>query len=175
MVNGRPYRKPTRHDDFVAYRQELIGPRAFLTTGVRAGIEQLRTVPTGWGQDFPGYMQRYGSAYGEHAINTSVRFGLAGVLHEDVRYLVCHDCTAGQKIGNALLAEFTARRGEDGHRTFSVTPIVAGVSGPLVAYAAWFPPGYGTSQALQHASFGFGTRILFHMVREFVADPKDKP
>jgi hypothetical protein len=175
MVNGRPYHKPTRHDDLVAYRQELFGPRPFIAAGVRAGIEQLRTVPTGWGQDFPGYLQRYGSAYGEQSINSSVRFGLASLQHEDVRYLICHDCTAGQKVGNAFLAEFTARHGEDGHRTFSATPIVAGLSGPLVAYSVWYPPGYGPRQALQHATFGFGTRIAFHLVREFLADKQTRP
>lgn len=175
MVNGRPYRKPTARQDLLAYRQELIGPRAFLSAGIRSGIEQARGVPTGWGKDFAGYAQRYGSAYAEETIDSSVRFAIAGALHEDVRYLVCHECTAGQKVRNAFLAEVTARHGADGHRAFSVTPIVAGVSGPLVAYSAWYPAGYGTSDALRHATFGLGTRILFHVVREFLADRSDRP
>ncbi len=89
---------------------------------------------------------------------------------EDVRYLICHDCSAGDKLKNAVLAEFTARHGEDGHRTFSPTPIVAGMSGPLVAYSAWYPPGYDTSDAAKHAIFGFGFRIAGHILREFIAD-----
>jgi hypothetical protein len=173
IVNGRPYQKPSVHDNLRAYRQEVIGTRAFFSAGIRGAIEQARPVPIGWGQDFPGYIQRYGSAYGESAIDSSVRFGLAGLLHEDVRYLSCHKCSLSDKFANAFLAEFTARHGEDGHRSFSVTPIVAGFSGPLVAYSAWYPPGYGPEDAAKHSVLGFGTRIVFHLVREVFFD-RDK-
>jgi hypothetical protein len=176
VVNGALYRKPTRHEDLVAYRHELYGPRPFISAAIRSAIEQGRDRPVGWGQDFPGYAQRYGSAYAEFAIDSSVRFGLAGVLHEDVRYLICHQCSAGAKIENAVLAEFTARHGADGHRALSPTPIVAGFSGPLVAYSAWYPPGYGPGDAAGHAVFGFGFRIVGHVVREFLADRgKNRP
>ena len=170
VVNGRPYRKPTRREDFNAYRHDMIGPRPFIGAAIRSGIEQARDVPIGWGQDFPGYIQRYGSAYGEAAIDTSVRYGMAAALHEDVRYLSCHACSAGEKFANAFLYEFTARHGDDGVRSFSPTPIVATFSGPLVAYAAWYPPGYTSEMALKHATLGFSTRILFNIVREFAFD-----
>jgi len=174
FVNGRLYHKPTRREDLRAYEHELIGPRVFISAAVRSGIEQIRPVPVGWGQDFPGYIQRYGSAYGEFGIDSSVRYALAGVLHEDVRYLICHKCSGGAKVKNAFLAEMTARHGEDGHRTFSLTPIAAGFSGPLIAYSAWFPPGYNEGDAAKHAMFGFGFRIVGHMVREFFFDKDTK-
>ncbi len=174
FVNGRLYHKPTRREDLRAYEHELIGPRVFISAAVRSGIEQIRPVPVGWGQDFPGYIQRYGSAYGEFGIDSSVRYALAGVLHEDVRYLICHKCSGGAKVKNAFLAEMTARHGEDGHRAFSLTPIAAGFSGPLIAYSAWYPPGYGAGDAAKHAMFGFGFRIVGHMVREFFFDKDTK-
>ena len=170
MVNGRPYHKPSRREDFRAYVHELVGPRPFIAAAVRGGIEQARDLPVGWGQDFPGYVQRYGSAFGEAGIDTSVRYGLAAVLHEDVRYLICHHCSAGDKFENAFLAEFTARHGDNGVRSFSVTPIVASFSGPLVAYSTWYPAGYTTEQALKHSTVGFSTRVVFHLVREFFFD-----
>ena len=174
LVNGRPYRQPTARQNFIAYRQEMIGPRPFISAAVRSGIEQARTVPVGWGQDFPGYLQRYGSAYGEAAIDSSVRFAMGAALHEDVRYLLCHHCNFGGKLANAALAEVTARHGSDGHRTFSPTPIVSAFSGPMIAYAAWYPPGYTERQAAGHAFLGIGTRIVFRMVREYVFD-RDTP
>ena len=174
LVNGRPYRKPTAKEDLRAYRGDLFGARPLIHAAVRSGIEQIRTVPVGWGQDFPGYMQRYGSAYGEAAIDNSVRYGLGSLLHEDVRYLVCHDCTFGDKLANAALYEVTARHGADGHRTFSMTPIVASFSGPEVAYAAWYPPGYTPEMAAKHAFLGIGTRVLFNLLREYTRD-RDTP
>lgn len=164
------YLKPTAAENFRAYRREMIGPRPFIHAAIRSGIEQGRDVPTGWGQDFAGYAQRYGSAYGEAAIDTTVRYGLGAALHEDVRYLRCNDCDFGGKLKNAVLAEFTARHGADGHRIFSPTPIVASFSGPSVAYAAWYPPGYTESMAAKHALFGVGTRIAFHLLREYIGE-----
>jgi hypothetical protein len=175
MVNGRPYRRPTRREDLLAYRRELIGPRPFISAAIRSGIEELHGVPTGWGKDFPGYVQRYGSAYGEFAIDSSVRFGLAAVSHEDVRYLICHHCSAGAKIQNAILSQVSARHGAHGHRNFSPTPIIAGFSGPLIAYSTWYPPGYDVGDASRHAAFGFGFRIASNILREFIADRDSKP
>jgi hypothetical protein len=168
----RAYDPPTRHDDFHAYSMELIGPRTFIAASFRAGIEQTRLVPVGWGRDVPGYLQRYGSAYGEAAIDSTTRYSLAQVFHEDVRYFPCYGCSVWDKYENAVLAEVSARRGEDGHRVFSATPILAGFSGPLIAYAAWYPPGYSNAQAIQHAGLGFITRIGFHLLREFIVDRK---
>lgn len=170
MVNGRPYHQPTRRENFKAYEHEVIGPRPFLGAALRSGIEQGRTVPVGWGQDFPGYAQRYGSAYAETVIDSSVRFGLAAALHEDTRYLVCHHCTLGAKFENAVLAEVTNRHGADGRREFSVVPIVASFSGPLVSYASWYPAGYGAEDAAKHSALGLIFRISGHMVRETLFD-----
>jgi hypothetical protein len=174
FINGRIYHKPTRREDFKAFEQELYGPRPFISAAIRSGIDQLRTKPVGWGDDFPGYLQRYGSAYGEFGIDSSVRYGLAALFHEDVRYLICHKCSASHKIENAVLAQFTARHGEDGHRIISLTPVVAGFSGPLIAYSAWYPPGYDTGDAARHAMFGFGFRIVGHLVSEFFFDKDTK-
>lgn len=173
-MNGRPYSRPTRQQNFKAYEHEIIGPRVFLGAAMRSGIEQARTVPTGWGQDFPGYGQRYGSAYAEMVIDSSVRFGLAAALHEDTRYIICHKCSAGAKFKNAALAEVTNRHGVDGRREFSVVPIVANFSGPLVAYSAWYPPGYDAGMAAKHSSLGLMFRFGGHVVREFLFDRDPK-
>jgi hypothetical protein len=44
IVNGVLYRKPTRREDFLAYRHELIGPRPFVSAAIRSGIEQARSL-----------------------------------------------------------------------------------------------------------------------------------
>jgi len=171
MVNGRPYHFPTPGEQAVALRHELIGARPLVHAAIRSGIQQGRGTPAGWGEDFPGYLQRFGSAYGEAAIDNTVRFGMGLALHEDDRYLVCHRCSAWDKIKNAALSQVTARKGADGHRVASPTPFVAALSGPLVAYSAWYPPGQGTPQmALKHSVFGVVTRFGFATAREFLFD-----
>lgn len=175
LVSGRFYKHCTGKEQFAEYFRDTYGYRSFLSAGVRAGIEQYNTVPTGWGQDTAGYFQRYGSAFGETAIERTVRYSLAAALHEDVRYLICHKCSFGEKLQNAVFSEFTARHGTDGHRVFSVTPIIGSVSGPLIAYSAWYPPGYGPDRAIKHVGLGVGTRIGFRLLQELVFDRDSKP
>jgi hypothetical protein len=172
LFYSRAYDRPTRHDAIQAYSLEILGPRTFIAAFFRAGIEQARLIPAGWGRDVPGYLQRYGSSYSESAIDSTTRFSLAQIFHEDVRYFPCYGCKVWDKYENAVLAEVSTRRGEDGHRAFSATPILAGFSGPLIAYAAWYPAGYSTADALHHAGLGFITRIGFHLLREFIVDRK---
>jgi hypothetical protein len=175
IVNGRPYHFPTPHEQAHAYLHELIGPFAFVRAGIRAGIEQARDTPSGWGQDFPGFLQRYGSAYGEAALRDTIVYGMSQALHEDDRYLVCHRCSFGDKVENAALAEFTARRGVDGHRVFSPTPIAASIGAPMIAYAAWYPPGNSPTLSLRHVAFSVATRFAFDLVlREWLFDRDTK-
>jgi hypothetical protein len=175
IVNGRPYRKPTAKDNLRYYEHSLFGPRAFVSAAIRSGIEQARDVPVEWGQDFPGYIQRYGSAYGEYAIDDTVRYGLSSALHEDLHYRICHLCSAGEKFENAFLSEVTARRGDDGHRVVSATPLIADFSGPAVAYAAWYPPEYTEGDAAKHAFLQIGIRFVVNVAREFLFDHDKTP
>lgn len=175
MVNGNPYRFPTPKEQFQVYEHELLSTRSVFHAAIRAGFEQIKPTPAGWGQDFPGYMQRFGDAYGEAAISSTVRYGLSSTFHEDNRYLICHQCSAGAKLANAALAEFTARHGADGHRAFSPTPIAASLSGPLIGYAVWYPAGDNTSKlALRHVVFNVSTRFAFNAAREFLFDRDSK-
>lgn len=175
IVNGRPYRFPTPREQFHLYENELLSTRTVFHAAVRAGLEQIKPNPVGWGQDFPGYMQRFGDAYGEAAVSNTVRYGLSQALHEDDRYLICHHCSAGKKLANAALSEFTAHRGDDGHRAFSPTPIAASLAGPLVAYNTWYPPDEKSSRlGLRHVVFNVSTRVVFNTLREFLFD-RDTP
>ena len=91
---------------------DLIGPGAFLVTGVQAGVDQGRTLkvpypPDGfvgpgnhpahgaipeWGEGFDGYAKRYASRYGQNLAGTTIKYGLGELLREDVTYHRC-DCT----------------------------------------------------------------------------------
>ena len=89
------------------------------------------------------------------------------VFREDMTYIPCHGCSVKRKIGNSLLAEFTARHNSDGHRFFTLTPAIADFSGPIIANAFWYP---------NHDPFGgvvatrtvFATRVLQHLFTEFI-------
>jgi hypothetical protein len=177
-VNGRPYVQPTHKDQFYDYLRDSYGWPAFARSTARALYSEARGGPSGWGQDFPGFSQRFGSNVAITAIDGNVRYGMETVFHEDMRYIPCHGCSVKRKIANALLAEVTARHDSDGHRFFTLTPAIADFSGPIIANAFWYP---------NHDPFGgvVGTRTVAaarvggHLFTEFVwerrhHDPKLK-
>jgi len=167
QINGRPYQRPTHKDQFYDYLRDSYGWPAFARSTARALYAEARDGPSGWGQDFPGFSQRFGSNVAITAIDGNVRYGMETLFHEDMRYIPCHGCSVKRKIGNALLAEVTARHDSDGHSFFTLTPAIADFSGPIIANTFWYP---------NHDPFGgvVGTRTVAaarvggHLFTEFI-------
>jgi hypothetical protein len=172
-INGRKYDQPSNKDQFFDYLRDSYGLPALARVTVRTLYGEARGKPEGWGQDLPGFMQRFGSNVAITAINGNVRYGMETLFHEDMKYIPCHGCSIKRKIGNALLAEVTARHDVDGHRFFTLTPAIADFSGPIIANAFWYP---------NHDPFGgvvgtrtvAATRVGAHLFTEFVLERRHK-
>jgi hypothetical protein len=175
IVNHRPYVPPTQHDLWHDYWQDTYGLGGWARTGIRAVYSQARGKPEGWGQDWPGFGQRFGSSAAVTSINGTVKLGMEELFHEDLRYIPCHGCSAKHKIENALLAEITARHETDGHRVFSLTPTIADFSGPIIVHASWYPGASATPiDGVISARLVFATRIGTHLAREFLLERRHK-
>jgi hypothetical protein len=174
IINGRPYIRPSSKEQFIAYLKDSYGLSALAGAGVRSAYGQIRGKPEDWGQDWPGYSQRFGSGMAVSAINGNVRYALETVFREDMRYIPCHGCSVKKKIENTLLAEITARHDSDGHRFFTLTPTIADFSGPIIANTFWFPANYGPIDGVVSARLVFATRIGGHLFREFVLERRHK-
>ena len=173
VINGRPYDQPSHKDQFYDYLRDSYGWPAFARSGVRSLYAQGRGKPAGWGQDWPGFGQRFGSAVAVTAINGNVRYAMETVFREDMRYIPCHGCGAKKKIENALLAEITARHDENGHRFFTLTPTISDFSGPIIANASWYPD-RNPFNGVVAARTVFATRIGGHLFTEFILERRHK-
>jgi hypothetical protein len=173
IINGVPYDQPSTHDTLMDYVRDTYGWSGLIRTTARAVygevhaiyFEDSSTAP--WGTDFPGFMQRFGSAAGVTAINGNVRLGMELLFHEDLRYIPCHGCRKRDKLKNALLAEVTARHDANGHRFFTLTPTIADFSGPIIAHSAWYPT-FDPMGGVVSARLVFATRVGQHLFQEFV-------
>ncbi len=170
MVNGRPYVRPTPKDQFKDYLEDSYGVPAMSRSFVRSLYSQARGKPDGWGSDWPGYGQRFGSAVAVTAINGNTRYLMETIFHEDMRYYPCHKCSAKKKLANALLAEFTARHDTDGHRFFTLTPLISDFPGPIIANSFWYPSGRSPYDGLIAVRTVAATRIGGHLFKEFLQD-----
>jgi hypothetical protein len=169
MINGRPYVRPTPKEQFDDYAENTYGWPALVFTTVRASVAQGRGKPEEWGQDWPGFGQRFGSASATTVIDGNVRYGMEMLFKEDMRYIPCHGCSVKRKMENALLAEVTARHDNDGHRFFTITPTLSDMSGPMIANSVWIP-GHTTIDGFIGSRLIFAYRIGGHMFTEFVLE-----
>jgi len=168
-INGRPYDQPTHRNQFYDYLRDSYGLPALARVTVRSLYEEARDKPSGWGQDFPGFAQRMGSNAAITAINGNVRYGMETLFREDMKYIPCHGCSVKRKIGNTLLAEVTARHDVDGHRFFTLTPVISDFSGPIIANTVWYP-NHDPMGGVIASRTVFATRIGAHLFTEFVLE-----
>jgi hypothetical protein len=177
IINGRPYDQPSTKDTVIDYAKDSYLLPALAGATVRTLYSFSRDKPTEWGQDFPGFMQRFGVNYLTIAINGNVRLAMELTFHEDLRYIPCHGCKVKAKIENALLAEITARHDVDGHRFFTLTPTIADFSGPIITHTFAYPAGFDPMAGVISTRLVFATRIGQHLFREFVLERmhKDRP
>ena len=162
------YTRPTHKVKLVNYLFDAFGPYPIVASGLLAGINQASNSPRDWDQGMTGFGRRWGSNYGISAITTSTRYGLADLLREDTLYYRC-DCSGFfPRLKHAAISTFTARRGQDGHREFSVPALVAPYVGELVAVHAWYPQRYDSTDAFRQANYSLlvyaGQNIAFEFL-----------
>lgn len=174
LINGLPYDQPSAHDLTVYYVHDTYGATGQALTTMRALYSEIRGKPAGWGTDFPGFAQRFASAEGVTAINGTVRYGMELAFHEDLRYLPCLHCSWKHKIENALLAEVTARHGEDGRRFFTLTPTISDFSGPIIAHSLWYPNGFDPFAGVVATRVVAVTRVGLHLGQEVLVERRHK-
>jgi hypothetical protein len=169
MINGRPYKRPTPKEQFRDYVSDSYGWPALARTSARAVYAQGTGKPDEWGQDWPGFGQRFGSATATTVIDGNVRYGMEMLFKEDLRYIPCHGCSVKRKLENAMLAEITARHDSDGHRFFTLTPTITDMTGPIIANAFWVPD-HNAIDGFVGSRLIFATRIGGHLFSEFVLE-----
>jgi hypothetical protein len=136
------------------YIFDTFGPYPIVGAGFAAALDQVDHTPPEWHQGMGGYAERFGSDFGTAMVSTATRYGLSEAFKEDALYYRCDCRGAFPRIGHALFSTLTARRGEDGHRVFSVPALVAPYAGTMTAVYGWYPNRYGAKDAFRTASYG---------------------
>ena len=143
------------------YLHELAGPGALV--GIIGGgvLDQLRHQNAAVG----GLGGRIGSNATQAVVQTSVRHGLAALMHRstDNRYQFCACHGFGPRVQHALLEAFTDRRA-DGSRALSVPRIAAAYAGGF-AGLAW-ERDRNAGDVLRGTTLSFGFKALFNVARE---------
>jgi hypothetical protein len=163
-----PYTRPTQTTKVRNYLFDAFGPFPIVGAALAAGISQARNVPPGWNQGAESYGRRFGSDLGIAAVSTTTRYALAEAFKEDTLYYRC-DCKGVlPRLRHAVISTLTARRGEDGHRVFSLPALVAPYAGTMTAIYAWYPGRYSAEDAFRMGNYNLLANVCGRIALEFL-------
>ena len=161
------YIRPTTKMELHGYVFDAFGPYPIVGAALVAGINQARNSPPEWKQSAAGYSQRFGSDFGIAAVTTTTRYALARAFREDTLYYRCECKGAIPRLSHAVLSTFTGRRGDDGHRVFSFSAIVAPYAGTMTAVYGWYPDRYNAKDAFRMGNYGLLGYAVGNVAMEF--------
>jgi len=162
------YVRPSEGATVRKYVFDAYGPYPILGAGLAAGINQWGNSPPEWHQGAEGYAKRFGSDFGMMAISTTTHYGLSEVLREDGSYYRCGCTGILPRFNHAILSTVTARRGQDGHRAFSISGLVSPYAGSNAAVYGWYPDRFGAKDALRLGSYNLLAFIGGNVALEFL-------
>jgi hypothetical protein len=162
------YIQPTEKTKLRNYLFDAFGPYPIAGAAMVGGINQADNTPPEWKQGFAGYSKRFGSDFGIAAVTITTRYALAQAFKEDSLYYRCECRGVFPRLRHAALSTFTARRGEDGHRVFSLSAVVAPYAGTMTAVYGWFPGRYSAKDAFRMGNYSLLGYVGGNMALEFL-------
>jgi hypothetical protein len=164
---GLAYQRPTQRTLASNYAFDAFGPYPIVGSAVAAGINQFGNAPPEWHQGVKGYSRRLGSDFGIVVVGTTTRYALAEALKEDTLYYRCECQGFVPRLRHAVFSTLTARRGEDGHRVFSIPALVAPYAGSMTAIYGWYPNRFGAMDGFRIGNYGLLVYMGGNVALEF--------
>jgi hypothetical protein len=162
------YVRPTQRTMARNYFFDAFGPYPIAGAAFAAGLNQFTNSPPEWKQGMAGYSRRWGSDFGIVAVGTTTRYGLSEALREDTLYYRCECRGIFPRARHALVSTLTARRGEDGHRVFSLPALAAPYAGSFTAVYGWYPDRFGAKDAFRLGNYSLLTYAGGNIALEFL-------
>jgi len=162
------YRRPTEKTKLRNYLFDTLGPYPIVGAAILGGINQADKTPPEWGQGAGAYGERVGSDFGIAMVTTTTRYTLAKAFGEDTLYYRCECKGVLRRLGHAVISTVTARRGDDGHRSFSFPALAAPYAGSMTAVYGWYPGRYGAKDGFRMGNYALLAFVGGNIAREFI-------
>lgn len=168
---GQTYQRPTHTQKFKSYAFDSFGPYAIVGSAVGGAIQQADNAPPEWSHDPGGaaaYGQRVANTFGINLVTQTTRYGLSELFHEDTIYYRCECDGFVPRLKHALISTVTARKGDDGHRVFSIPNLVAPYAGGEAAANLWYPSRYGPKDGFRFGNYNLLVQTGLNVALEFI-------
>lgn len=148
--------------------KSAIDPTTFVITGIAAGIEQgLDTFPE-WGQDWPGYGQRFGAAYASGTINLALTADiLPTLLHQDPRYFYKGTGSIGSRALYSITTSTITCKGDNGKWQPNYSNVVGTFAAGGIS-TLYYPGNNSASLVLFNGLINLASEAANGLIQEFV-------
>ena len=101
-------------------------------------------------------------------VTTTTRFALARAFREDTLYYRCECKGTFPRLRHAVISTFTGRRGDEGHRVFSIPALVAPYAGTMAAVYGWYPGRFNAIDGFRMGNYSLLAYAAGNVCLEFV-------
>jgi hypothetical protein len=147
------YVPPTETQKFRNFVSNALGPVAFAGSSFAAVIDQGFNFPHAWGQGEGAYGARVASNLGISLVTATAQYSMAEAFHEDTAYYRCTCVGFFPRFWHATVSTVAARRGSEGHTSFSIALTASPFIGPLTAANTWIPSRNGPTLGIQMGTY----------------------
>ena len=145
----------------------------FAQTAFISGLGQLTDANPSFGQGVAGYAKRFGTTYGDFAIENLTTEGIfPALLHQDPRYFRRLEGTGRSRLGYAMSRLFITRS-DSGKNQFNFSEI-GGAAVSLAISNAYYPDGRTAGNNLGRYAVQLGFDAASNVLKEFWPDLKRK-
>ncbi len=150
-----------------SYFKQAFGRGSFERAAASTLFAEITNSPKEWGRTWDGAGKRYASAYGKHLVNTSVRYSVATLRHEDLRYFPSAGKSVGARLRHALVSTVVARNTKTGSSEMALGRVSGAFAGGFVS-RTWMPDRYHTfSSGMASGGISLGIDAGANVLREF--------
>ena len=145
----------------------------FAQTAFISGLGQATDANPSFGQGLAGYAKRFGTTYGDFAIENLTTEGIfPALLHQDPRYFRRREGTGRSRLGYAVSRLFVTRA-DSGRNQFNFSEI-GGAAASLAISNAYYPDGRTVGNNLGRYAVQLGFDAASNVLKEFWPDLKRK-
>ena len=154
----------------------VFDPMEFVLVGFVAGLGQASDSDSSYGQGAQGYAKRYGTAYGDNAIENFMAYAVfPSILHQDPRYYQLGHGGFKKRAGHAL-SRVIITRSDSGRTQFNYSEILGAGSAAAISTYTYHPQNersFGNVATTWVTQMGWDAAT--YMVKEFWPDLRKKP
>jgi hypothetical protein len=153
----------------------IYDPMEFVLVGFVAGLGQASDSDPSYGQGAQGYAKRYGTAYGDNAIENFMAYAVfPSVLHQDPRYYQMGQGGFRKRAVHAI-SRVVLTRSDSGQTQFNYSELLGASSAAAISTYAYHPQ---SERSFGNVATVWGTQmgwdVATYLVKEFWPDLRKK-